>query len=119
MDDLTPLDARNSLLLDRPDTEGKISTFSAFGRNSLNQDPVRPNSPDRYMAAEEGIRPPLAPPGGPLFRFLTPTPSHHGPSGSMDSTYNYGGHQQPHAVSTYGHTRASSSYGSGGGYRGF
>ncbi|KFH47292.1 Flavin carrier protein-like protein [Hapsidospora chrysogenum ATCC 11550] len=48
MDDLTPLDARNSLLLGRPQSEGKISkAYSHKSADSLDRDPVRPASPDR------------------------------------------------------------------------
>lgn len=74
MDDLTPLDARNSLLLGRPQSEGKISkAYSHKSAESLDREPVRPASPDRWVAAEEGYHPPMAPSGGPLFRPMTPT----------------------------------------------
>lgn len=117
VDDLTPLDARNSLLLERPGAEGKMSTFSIVNRNSLSNPPVRANSPDRYMAAEEGYnRPSLAPPGGPLFRFLTPAP-HHGHSNSVDSQQSDNGYRQPQPVDPYGQSYMPS-YGNGGGYRG-
>lgn len=70
-DDLTPLDARNSLLLDRVDTSGKMSAMSMRSSNSLGNDPVRPVSVDRYE--DVTYRPPVAPSGGPMFRPMTPT----------------------------------------------
>lgn len=72
-DDLTPLDARNSLLLERFDTGGKASAMSNESSYSLYKDPVRSASPDRYVAPSEGYRPPMAPSGGPVFRPMTPT----------------------------------------------
>ncbi|KAF4123921.1 Transient receptor potential (TRP) ion channel [Geosmithia morbida] len=79
-DDLTPLDARNSLLLERfPTNKSKMSNDSE-SISSLNKAPVRPASREYYMAAQEpydyrrtNTPTPVAPSGGPLFRTMTPT----------------------------------------------
>lgn len=55
LDALTPLDARNSLLLDRPKQESDISMFPISA--PLQEKPGRSVSPDRYIAAEEGLPP--------------------------------------------------------------
>ncbi|KAF4976298.1 hypothetical protein FZEAL_7014 [Fusarium zealandicum] len=54
-DALTPLDARNSLLLDRKD-KNSISMFNMSGPVQ-EKGPRRSMSPDRFGAAEEGSRP--------------------------------------------------------------
>lgn len=133
-DDLTPLDARNSLLLDRPGSEGKVSMFSVA--NSLEKEPVRSTSPDRFAGPmERGFQSPLAPPGGPLHRFLTPAAPHHGHSGSVDSDLGsrpqpqpqpeqrprvtssvYGGPSVYAPTSMYGAAYSTPAYGAG--YRG-
>lgn len=117
VDDLTPLDARNSLLLDRPGSEGKMSMFSVASSRSLNKEPMRPVSPDRFVApSERGFPSPMAPPGGPLHRFLTPAAPHHAHSGSMESDLGF--RPQPRVTSSvYAPAYATPSYG-GGGYRG-
>lgn len=73
MDNLTPLDARNSLLLDRPRTGGETSMFSVS--STFNEKSgARPNSQPRYtVPAEDALRPMQAPSRGPTYRALTPT----------------------------------------------
>ncbi|KFA72587.1 hypothetical protein S40288_10100 [Stachybotrys chartarum IBT 40288] len=67
MDTLTPLDARNSLLF----TTGKPPVFAHTSISEKRSS--RSASPDVYAVAEEGLRPALAPSGGPLYRPLTPS----------------------------------------------
>jgi hypothetical protein len=71
MDNLTPLDARNSLLLDR----GPIPEKSLFAISAdLNEKGhVRNDSAERYYQNSGDLRPPVAPSGGPMYRPLTPT----------------------------------------------
>lgn len=116
LDDLTPLDARNSLLLERPNTEGKMSSFSHMSTNSLDKEPVRVESPDRYVAAEEGYRPPVAPSGGPLFRPMTPT-TVNDVRASMGHGFQDRQPTLPNVLPHYGQAYQPS-FG-GGGYRGF
>lgn len=122
MDDLTPLDARNSLLLERPDTQGHKSSFSHGSVESLNMGPMRTESPDRFVGDGGYHRAPVAPSGGPLFRPLAPT-TDGDVRGSMGQPYDVGGpydNRQPAMPSytPYGHAYQGS-YGGGGGYRGF
>ncbi|ODA83936.1 hypothetical protein RJ55_02453 [Drechmeria coniospora] len=71
MDNITPLDARNSLLLGPGrSTKGSMSSTSS-GLKDLS--PGFSNSPERYYSMGEAMQPPPAPSGGPLYRPLTPT----------------------------------------------
>lgn len=116
MDDLTPLDARNSLLLERPNTEGKMTAFSHKSSNSLDRNAVRAESPDRYATAEAGYRPPVAPSGGPLFRALTPT-TENDVRASMGGGFHDMQPTLPSVGPQYGN-RYRPTFGNGG-YRGF
>lgn len=81
MDDLTPLDARNSLLLDRPQTGAGTSIFSVSS-TMKEKSAMRPQSSERYAAQGDGLRPVPSIPGGfPMYRALTPT-------GAGDSAHN-------------------------------
>ncbi|KAG6002785.1 hypothetical protein E4U21_002775 [Claviceps maximensis] len=73
MDNLTPLDARNSLFLDRtPMPEKSMFAISS----DLNEKGLhRPEVIERYYAQGGEIRAPVAPSGGPMYRPLTPTDS--------------------------------------------
>lgn len=74
MDNLTPLDARNSLLLDRAPVPEK-SMFSASA--DLNEKGhSRADSAERYYQGGGDLRPPVAPSGGHMYRPLTPTMPH-------------------------------------------
>ncbi|UNI14945.1 hypothetical protein JDV02_001522 [Purpureocillium takamizusanense] len=77
MDNLTPLDARNSLLLDRPkpDTQGSMFPVTA-GRDFKEKSPLGNGDPGRFYPLRDGLQPPPAPSGGPLYRPLTPTRPH-------------------------------------------
>ncbi|KHN99947.1 Transient receptor potential (TRP) domain containing protein [Metarhizium album ARSEF 1941] len=71
MDNLTPLDARNSLLLDRAPLPQK-SMFSVSG--DLNEKGhVRNGSAERFHPGGSDMRRPVAPSGGHMYRPLTPT----------------------------------------------
>jgi hypothetical protein len=67
-DTLTPLSARNSLLMSNA---AKPNMFNPSVRDEKSG--FRTSSGDAYGAAEEGLRPHLAPSGGPMYRSLTPT----------------------------------------------
>lgn len=70
MDNLTPLDARNSLLLDR----APIPEKSMFAVSDLNEKGhLRNDSAERYYPGGGDLRPPVAPSGGHMYRPLTPT----------------------------------------------
>ncbi|KAJ6445961.1 phospholipid-translocating P-type ATPase, flippase [Purpureocillium lavendulum] len=74
MDNLTPLDARNSLLLDRAKPETQGSMFSVTATNDVKEKSSFGNGdPERFYPLRDGLRPPPAPSGGPLYRPLTPT----------------------------------------------
>ncbi|OAA48727.1 Transient receptor potential (TRP) domain containing protein [Metarhizium rileyi] len=122
MDNLTPLDARNSLLLDRtPLPEKHMFTLSA----DLNEKGhLRNDSAERYYLGGGDIRPPVAPSGGHMYRPLTPTIANDSQS-LLDGAAPIGlSDQQPTVPvvervyrGTYG---PSATYGNGGGYnRGF
>ncbi|KAF5013424.1 hypothetical protein FDECE_568 [Fusarium decemcellulare] len=117
MDTLTPLDARNSLLLDRKDNN--ISMFA------LPQEKVsrRSMSPDRYVAAEEGLRPANDLSSSPPYRRdLTPMDSHDAPGGWAHrdpSPPGMGRYDGGYGDSYSPLNRQSYGYGNGGGYRGF
>jgi hypothetical protein len=70
-DTLTPLDARNSLLLDRPNTSQRKS-FLGVPPITTEKTPGYVTTQDPYSASD-GLRPPMAPSGGPMYRPLTPT----------------------------------------------
>ncbi|KAK3328952.1 hypothetical protein B0H66DRAFT_7645 [Apodospora peruviana] len=80
-DTLTPLDARNSLLLDRPKTVTSDDSFSdTFSINKTGfatetkAMPARSPSPDRFLSVNSGAPNPLfAPSGGAAYRPLTPS----------------------------------------------
>jgi hypothetical protein len=72
LDTLTPLDARNSLLLERDQPGNKSSMFSVTSMGHEKDQP-RSMSPDRYGAAEEGLIVPRSQPGPNLYRPLTPS----------------------------------------------
>lgn len=110
MDTLTPLDARNSLLLDRTTPGGEKSMFSVPSTMDVKVDP-RSTSPDQYHDVEEGLRPETGLSGGSHYRSLTPSGGGEARQSLIKgaapvSTYG-GGYDQPPP------------YGSGGGYRGF
>lgn len=132
LDDLTPLDARNSLLLlDRqpsqpnqgyqPNLPTHTKSNSYSSTRSLEQPAVRPASPSQFygvaVADDGGYRPPVAPSGGPHFRPMTPTTNN-----DLRTPEEYSGRQPAFpAVSTmpaYG-AAYQPSYGTGAGYRGF
>ncbi|KAF7560852.1 hypothetical protein G7046_g3282 [Stylonectria norvegica] len=126
-DDLTSLDARNSLLLDRPQ-DNKMAMFP-ISSSWKETEAQRSRSPDRYAAAEEGRNPSTAfSSSPPLYRPLThadPNEARHSlldeaaPVGYVDQqpshpstrTYGGGGYNPPHVQ--------SSGLSNGGGYRGF
>ena len=72
-DTLTPLDARNSLLLDRPGS-GQSRTALAIPKINTEKSSGYLSPRDPY-AVEDGLQPPMAPSGGPMYRPLTPTTS--------------------------------------------
>ncbi len=74
MDNLTPLDARNSLLLDRakPGTQGTMFSVTA-GSDLKEKSSFGSGDPERFYPLRDGLRPPPAPSGGALYRPLTPT----------------------------------------------
>ncbi|KAM0427520.1 hypothetical protein ACHAPT_007480 [Fusarium lateritium] len=131
MDTLTPLDARNSLLLDRKDdtNNNNISMF-AISAPIQEKQHRRSMSPDRYVAAEEGLRAndmASSPPS--YYRDLTPmdnNDSQHLVHGTAPVAW---AHRPPSPIGMGrydgGHggysplNRQSYGYGNGGGYRGF
>ncbi|PNY29137.1 Flavin carrier protein 2 [Tolypocladium capitatum] len=84
MDNLTPLDARNSLLLDRPSAGAQGSIISVSSDDPNEKSMGRYGSPERYYPAEDALRPPVAPSGRPLYRSLTPMMSNDGTQKLMD-----------------------------------
>lgn len=72
MDNLTPLDARNSLLLDRP-RPGAQGSMLSVSSDLKEKSMGRPDSPERYYPGGDALRPPVAPSGGLPYRPLTPT----------------------------------------------
>jgi hypothetical protein len=72
MDDLTPLDARNSLLMNGAHHGKSISLTSIKRPNSLDSPAVRAETPTGYGDGNT-FMPPIAPSGGPLYRPMTPT----------------------------------------------
>ncbi|KAG9257975.1 uncharacterized protein F5Z01DRAFT_312220 [Emericellopsis atlantica] len=72
MDDLTPLDARNSLLMGGSHHGKSISLSSIRKPNSLDHPAVRAETPSDYAGGNTFL-PPIAPSGGPLYRPMTPT----------------------------------------------
>ena len=95
MDNLTPLDARNSLLLDRSRSGAQTSMLSVS--SDLKEKYLgRPESPERYYPGGEALRPPVAPSGGPLYRPLTPTLPNDGTQRLVDGAAPIGmGGRQP------------------------
>ncbi|KAK2592868.1 hypothetical protein QQS21_009435 [Conoideocrella luteorostrata] len=71
MDNLTPLDARNSLLLDRAPLPEKSMFAASTDLNEKGH--LRTESAERYYPIGGEMRPPVAPSGGPMYRPLTPT----------------------------------------------
>ena len=75
MDNLTPLDARNSLLLVRPKSEHSTAAFSVANTNekpAVATFPARSASPERYMGYETTAAYAVSPPSNGAFRPLTP-----------------------------------------------
>ncbi|KAG5985100.1 hypothetical protein E4U55_001604 [Claviceps digitariae] len=73
MDTLTPLDARNSLFLDRTPLPEKSMFAVSSDLNEKGRH--RPEVVERYYANGGEIRAPVAPSGGPMYRPLTPSSS--------------------------------------------
>lgn len=139
-DTLTPLDARNSLLLDRPKTESLSGSdslsISKIGFAAETKEIPRPSSPERYSQA--GSNPMFAarPQSGNSFRPLTPNTPLPGPNASRENLVlgvapigggdmrqptlpNVGGYNAQ-AQGTRGYTNPGlrPGYGQGGGYGG-
>lgn len=70
-DALTPLDARNSLLIDRKQTNGSTTFSMSDHVQEVKQPLARNTSPDRYLAAEPAN--PYSNAGFNTFRPLTPS----------------------------------------------
>ncbi|KAI9171477.1 Flavin carrier protein 2 [Paramyrothecium foliicola] len=110
-DTLTPLSARNSLLLDRPGSGQNKTMLSLPRLNTTEKSQGYQNVRDPY-AAEDGLQPPMAPSGGPMYRPLTPT-TYNDVRQSLITTAAPFGQQQPP-------TRYNQGYRFGDeGYRGF
>ena len=127
MDTLTPLDARNSLLLDRSklataDSAASFSVANVGVQEKQNILPVsRDNSPERYLGAEpERGRTVSAGDNRAVYRSLTPTPPNDEnlSSENLLRTSRLPGSQdmrQPTLPNVGGYNE--SPYGGGGGYR--
>ncbi|KAG5939421.1 hypothetical protein E4U59_003132 [Claviceps monticola] len=93
MDNLTPLDARTSIFLDRTPLPEK-SMFAVSG--DLNEKGRhRADVVERYYAKGNDFGAPVAPSGGPMYRPLTPTGAHDA-QGLLDGAAPLGSiHRQP------------------------
>ncbi|KAG6125771.1 hypothetical protein E4U12_006993 [Claviceps purpurea] len=93
MDNLTPLDARTSIFLDRTPLPEK-SMFAVSG--DLNEKSRhRADVVERYYAKGNDFGAPVAPSGGPMYRPLTPTGAHDA-QGLLDGAAPLGSiHRQP------------------------
>ncbi|KAM5355910.1 hypothetical protein ACJ41O_002556 [Fusarium nematophilum] len=130
MDTLTPLDARNSLLLDRKDASNSNMSMFTISGPIKEKESRRSMSPDRYVAAEEGLQPANnnLSSGPPYLRPLTPLDGNDSQN-LMQSAAPVGWAQRdpsPPGMGRYdgygGYSplnRQSYGYGNGGGYRGF
>ncbi|KAF5018382.1 hypothetical protein F66182_9633 [Fusarium sp. NRRL 66182] len=128
LDTLTPLDARNSLLLDRKDNNN-ISMFALS--NPQEKGSRRSMSPDQYRDAEAGYRQPdYSSSTHPALRDLTPVDQNTDSQHLINGAAPVGWAQRPPsppAVGRYDSGDAGYSplnkqnygYGGGGGYRGF
>lgn len=126
MDNLTPLDARNSLLLNRQDISG-TSMFTIS--NTFEKDHKRSMSGDHYSAAEEGLRPTNDTTTSlPSYRNLTPANMNDSRDSLVPGAAPYGNREPtlPNVGSYRGYSGAgfckpTGQYGmyNGGGYRGF
>ncbi|KAL6403289.1 calcium-related spray protein [Ilyonectria robusta] len=127
MDTLTPLDARNSLLLDRKQDGDNINMFP-MSSSLKEKESQRSLYHDQYSDAEEGHRQNLSA-SPPYQRTLTPLDGNDASQGLIQSAAPVGwSNQAPNAAGmgrydNYGgynnSNRQSYGYAKGGGYRGF
>ena len=86
VDNLTPLDARNSLLLERDYPGHKKNMFSVTSIGHDKEVPRRSPSPDRYAAAEEGsLGHSRSGSDGQTYRALTPVGPNEGTASLVQS----------------------------------
>ncbi|KAM0343857.1 hypothetical protein ACHAPU_008126 [Fusarium lateritium] len=126
MDTLTPLDARNSLLLDRKDNNN-ISMFAISAPHD--KDPGRSMTPDQYRDAEAGYQQHNYPSSSPpMQRNLTNMDYNNDSQHLINNAAPPAWTQDPTPVGRYNtgdsgynnHAKQPSyGYGNGGGYRGF
>jgi hypothetical protein len=115
-DTLTPLDPRNSLLLDRPAKNNSILSVPSI--NVSEKDRGYGVAQDPYTV-EDGLRAPMAPSGGPMYRPLTPTTSHDVNQSLIGTAAPFGhGGQRQLAPGMYNPNNGYQ-YGGGQGYRGY
>ncbi|KAG8421260.1 hypothetical protein J3458_003151 [Metarhizium acridum] len=118
MDNLTPLDARNSLLLDRAPMPEK--SMFAVSSDLNKKGHLRNGSAERFYPGGGDIRPPVAPSGGHMYRPLTPTIAKDSQS-LLDGAAPIGtSDRQPTVPNVDGEYHGaygpSTTYGNGGGY---
>lgn len=123
MDTLTPLDARNSLLLDR--THMPEKSMFAVSADLNEKGHIRQESAERYYPMDGDLRAPVAPSGGLIYRPLTPT-SANDSQGLLDGAAPIGSTDRPPTApaaeqeyrGTYGpSSNFGQGYGNGGPYR--